>query len=76
MGVPSPIVLGSGNPGVEPDLLVEPTFLRTNGGSQLGGIVVRMIVAKCILGMAEQILAVNEGDSALFGGFVRHGLKK
>ena len=66
------IALGIGDTGVEPDLMVKPTLSRTDDRSESGRIVVGMVVAKRVLGVPEEILAVKERDSALGNRFFRH----
>ena len=76
VGVPSPVMLAAGNPGVETNFPVEPAFPRTDGLRKSRRIVVGMIVAECVLGMAEQVLAVYEGDGAFRNGFGWHRFQK
>ena len=70
--VPEGIVPGVWDAGVKPHLLELPAVIRTNHPGERRSIEVWKPVAKCLLHLAKEVLAVEEGDRPFDGGFRSH----
>ena len=61
-------------PRVEANAVVHPPFVRTDRVEKLLRIVVGVVVPEGVLGVAVEVLAVEECDGALDGGLSGHGV--
>ncbi len=63
--VPHRRPLGVRNTCIEADASLRPPIGGAHSARELDGIVVRMVVTKCLFGVPKQVLAINKRDGAL-----------
>ena len=71
-GIPKGVVCGIGDASIEARLIEVSSVRSTDGLGETLDIIVRIVVTERLSNGVEQVLAIDKGDGALFGGFNGH----